>query len=185
VRPAPTSATPPSATPPPSHIPPSLAVRPDDRGVALPAAAMTLASSTPRLAAHMRPNGILCAAAAAATSPVPRATLSPCTPHVELRLATGCIATPVARSQRRAVVAVPASATPADSRRCCCAGGGASHFPKAHLPSLITSHLLEWRACQVRAAFEAYEAPLEVNDLGALDEAFWRSAKTLRLAWLG
>tara|TARA_B110001452_G_C15200451_1_gene416613 strand:+ start:20 stop:586 length:567 start_codon:yes stop_codon:yes gene_type:complete len=35
---------------------------------------------------------------------------------------------------------------------------------------------------EVRAAFEAYEHALEVNDVPALDDAFWRSERTIRLA---
>jgi hypothetical protein len=35
---------------------------------------------------------------------------------------------------------------------------------------------------EVRTAFEAYEVALEVNDVTALDEAFWRSPLTIRLA---
>ena len=35
---------------------------------------------------------------------------------------------------------------------------------------------------EVLAAFEAYEAALETNDVPALDEAFWRDGRTIRLA---
>ena len=35
---------------------------------------------------------------------------------------------------------------------------------------------------EVLAAFEAYETALEVNDVPALDDAFWRDQRTIRLA---